>query len=104
MALGILVIFDVIIILLFLTTTLLMIYKNGDIAKKTVVFGFIVAYTLLLSFIAFTGLPNNFIFQRIGALVAGFLGVFSLVKIKNFSFARLIIIISMILNLIIIYL
>lgn len=102
-ALGILAIFEAVILSLFLVIVLLMIYKNGDIAKKPIVFGFIIAYALLLAFIAFTGLPSNFIFKRIGASVAGVFAIVALIKRKNFSFSRLMILISIILSLMIMY-
>lgn len=104
MALGLLFIMTIILFILFLISVGLLFYKGGKFGEKNIVFGVIVIYSLILTFLAFTALPMNYTVQRIISLFAGSLGILSIFfKKNNFKTSRLLLIISMILSFLILY-
>lgn len=104
MALGLLFILSIVLLVLFLISIGLLFYKKGELGKKPFIFGLILVYSLILAFLSFTALPTNYIFQRMVCLIASGLGILSIFfKKNNFKIARIILIFSMILSLIIMY-
>ncbi|MGG5460397.1 hypothetical protein [Clostridium sp. B9] len=102
MALGILLIFEIVLLILFLMCIGALVYDGGKLAKKPIIFGIIIVYALILAFLSFTALPSNFIGQRIGVIISGIIGIVSIgLWKKKFSWARILITISMISSLLI---
>lgn len=104
MALGLLLIFEIVLLILFLMCIGVLVYDGGKLAKKPIIFGCIIVYALILAFLSFTALPSNFTGQRIGVIISGVIGIASIGLWKNkFPWARILITISMISSLLIMH-
>lgn len=90
MALGILNITFICLAIGVLGAICLLFYKNGEIAKKNLVFVGIQLYTIIISLLYITSLPSNYIFSIIIGFIIILLALGTIViKKKDFKLARI---------------
>lgn len=99
MALGVLLISYAVILILAINIVVLLFIKNGIMAKNNVVYGIIVIIMLILSFVIWSSMPDNYILKKALAIIAGFFILLSIYfKKNNFNIARALISISIVIN------
>ncbi|MGL4742149.1 MAG: hypothetical protein ACRC41_15335 [Sarcina sp.] len=93
---------SIIMLILFSIAGIALFYRNGKFAKRAQTFSIIVIFAIVLSVIAYISMPSEFIFDRIIALVGGIAAIVALIiKGKMFFASKVILMVSMSINMVI---
>lgn len=91
-----------ILLILFAISGATLFYKNGKLARDVRVYSIVVIFAILLAMVAYFSMPNEFYIDRMIAVIGGIAAMLALViKQKMFFVSKMILIISMSVNMVI---
>ncbi|MGL4451815.1 MAG: hypothetical protein ACRCTZ_11555 [Sarcina sp.] len=91
-----------ILLILFAISGATLFYKNGKLAKDIRVYSIVVIFAILLAMLAYFSMPNEFYVDRMIAVIGGIAAISALVmKQRMFFLSKMILIISMSINMVI---
>lgn len=91
-----------VLLILFAISGATLFYKNGKLAKDVRVYSIVVIFAILLAMLAYFSMPGEFYIDRMVAIVGGMAAISALIiKQRMFFLSKMILIISMSVNMVI---